>query len=164
MSRTHSPIAAWLGVVVVLAGLGATRSALAAAPAATRAADEAAIRGKDDTFEQAIAAKNVEQILALYADNAVLFAPKAPAAIGKHAIRDAFQGLMMAPGVKMTFKTTHIIVSRSGDLAMQRATFQLETTGKDGKASTETGQAVMVWRKQSDGTWKVIADTNADDK
>jgi ketosteroid isomerase-like protein len=47
---------------------------------------------------------------------------------------------------------------------MQRATFQIETTDKDGKPSTETGQGVVVWRKQSDGSWKIIADTNADDK
>ncbi len=110
------------------------------------------------------AAKDVEKILALYEDGAVLFAPKAPAAIGKDAIREAFKGLLMAPGVKMTFKTSGVDVSRSGDLAMQRASFQVETTDKDGKPSTETGQAVMVWRKQSDGSWKVIADTNADDK
>jgi uncharacterized protein (TIGR02246 family) len=136
----------------------------AATPADTRAADEAAIRAKDGTYEQGVAAKDLDKILALYTDDAVLFAPKAPAAIGKAAIRAGWQGLLGAPGVKMTFKSTSVDVGRSGDLAVQRATFQVETTDKDGKPNTETGQAVVVWSKQADGAWKVIADTNADDK
>jgi uncharacterized protein (TIGR02246 family) len=165
MLRIRSALFAWGGIVAVVAGAGCSnQSGVAATPADTRAADEAVIRDKDGTFEQGVATKDVEKILALYEDGAVLFAPKAPAVIGKDGIREAFKGLLMAPGLKMTFKSTSVDVSRSGDLAMQRATFQVETTDKDGKPSTETGQAVMVWRKQTDGSWKVIADTNADDK
>jgi uncharacterized protein (TIGR02246 family) len=165
MLRTRSSLFAWGGVLVVVAGAGCSnQSGVTTTPSDTRAADEAAIRDKDGTYEQGVAAKDVEKILALYEDGAVLFAPKAPAVIGKDAIREAFKGLLMAPGLKMRFKTTSVEVSRSGDLAMQRATFQVETTDKDGKPSTETGQAVMVWRKQPDSSWKVIADTNADDK
>ena len=130
----------------------------------TRAKDEAAIRATDGTWGRGVAAKNLDKILSLYEDGAVLFAPKAPAAIGKNAIRDGWQGLLMAPGVKMTFKSISVDVSRSGDLALQRGTFQINTTDKDGKVNTETGQAAVVWRKQSDGLWKIIADTNADDK
>jgi uncharacterized protein (TIGR02246 family) len=159
--RFHSSSFACVGVLVVAAGAGCSNQA---APADSRAADEAAIRAKDGTFEQGVAAKDVDKILDLYEDGAVLFAPKAPATIGKAGIRTAFQGLLGAPGVKMSFKTTSVDVGRSGDLAMQRATFQIETTDKDGKPSTETGQGVVVWRKQADGSWKIIADTNADDK
>lgn len=165
MLRSRSTVLVCAAALAGMAGVGCSnQTGVATTPPDTRAADEAAIRAKDGTFEQGVATKNVDTILALYEDGAVLFAPKAPAAIGKMAIHDAFQGLLGVPGVKMTFKSTSVDVSRSGDLAMQRATFQLETTGKDGKPSTETGQAVMVWRKQTDGSWKVIADTNADDK
>ena len=161
MMRSRSSWLACVGVLVAIAGVGCSNQTTAPD---TRAADEAAIRAKDGTFEQGVAAKDVDKILDLYEDGAVLFAPKAPATIGKPGIRTAFQGLLGAPGIKMVFKTTTIDVSRSGDLAMQRATFQIETTDKDGKPSTETGQGVVVWRKQSDGSWKIIADTNADDK
>ncbi len=165
MLRTRSSLIASAGVLLGAAGVGCSNQAgVATTPPDTRAADEAAIRAKDGTYEQGFAAKDLTNILALYEDGAVLFAPKAPAAIGKDAIGAAFKGLLAAPGLKMTFKSTSVDVSRSGDLAMQRATFQVETTDKDGKPNVETGQAVMVWRKQSDGSWKVIADTNADDK
>lgn len=161
MMRTRSSLFALGGVLVTVAGGGCSSQAT---PPDTRAADEAAIRAKDGTFEQGVAAKDVDKILDLYEDGAVLFAPKAPATIGKAGIRTAFQGLLGAPGIKMSFKTTSVEVSHSGDLAVQRATFQVETTDKDGKPSTETGQGVVVWKKQSDGSWKIIADTNADDK
>jgi uncharacterized protein (TIGR02246 family) len=162
MMRSRSSLFAWAGVLagVVFSG----QMAVAETPTGTRATDQAAIRATDGTWGEGVAAKDTTKILALYEDGAVLFAPKAPAANGKRAIREAFQGLLMAPGVKMTFKSTNVSVSRSRDLAVQRGTFQIETTGKDGKPSTESGQAVVVWRKQSDGSWKIIADTNADDK
>ena len=161
--RIRSSLFACTAVLFGLAGFG-TQLGMAATPSAGRAADEAAIRSMDGTFEQGIAQKDVEKILALYEDGAVLFAPKEPAAIGKAAIRRTFNGLISAPGVKMSFKSTRVRVARSGDLAVARGTYQVETTGKDGKPVADSGQSVVVWRKQSDGSWKIIADTNADDK
>ena len=166
MLRTRSSLFVCVSVLVALfSSVGCSnQTGVSTTAADTRAADEAAIRANDSTYEQGVAAKTADKILALYEDGAVLFAPKAPATIGKAAIREAWQGLLRVPGVKMTFKSTSVDVSRSGDLAMERGTFQVETTDKDGKPSTETGQAVIVWRKQADGSWKVMADTNADDK
>src|SRR5258708_9441031 len=145
MLRTRSSSFAWGGVLIAIAGVGCSNQTGVAPTPDTRTADEAAIRAKDGTFEQGIAAKNLDSILALYEDGAVLFAPKAPAAVGKPAIRDGFQGLLMAPGVKMTFKSTNVEVSRSGDLAMQRATFQVETAYKDANPSTDTMPRVDLW-------------------
>jgi ketosteroid isomerase-like protein len=51
----------------------------------------------------------------------------------------------------------------TGDEPMLRH-FQVVTTDKKGKQSAATGQLVIVWKKQTDGSWKVAADTNADDK
>ncbi len=130
----------------------------------TRAADEAAIRAATTAMEQGVSAKDLDKIVADYVDDAVLFAPKAPASVGKAAIHDAWQGLLMVPGLKMTIKVGNIDVSRSGDLAVERGSFAVDTTDKDGKANTENGQLVMVWKKQADGSWKIVADTNADDK
>lgn len=164
MMRSQSALSGRVCALVAVAGVGFSIQAGLAATPASRAADEAAIRATDGTWGRGVATKNLDRILALYEDGAVLFAPKAPAALGKSAIHDGWQGLLMAPGVIMTFKSISVAVSRSGDLALQRGTFQVQTTGKDGKVDTETGQAAVVWRKQPDGSWKIIADANADDK
>ena len=149
-------------VLTVAAG-GCSNPGAAAAPD-TRAADEAAIRAATTAMEQRVSAKDLDKIVGDYEDGAVLFAPKAPASVGKAAIQGGWQGLLTVPGLKMTLKISEVNVAHSGDLAVERGSFAVDTTDKDGKANTETGQLVIVWRKQADGSWKIVADTNADDK
>jgi len=135
-----------------------------ASPADTRAADEAAIRAATGALEQVVAAKDLDTAVSLYDEAASLFVPKAPAAIGKAAIRLAWQGLLAVPGVKLTSHITALDIARSGDLAVERGTFEVLATDPQGKPSTETGQLVLVWKKQADGRWRILADTNADDR
>ncbi len=135
-----------------------------AAPPDTRAADEAVIRAADADWSKAATAKDLDKVVSYYTDDAVLFAPKAPAFVGKDNIRKAWQGLLATPNMQMTITPLAVDVARSGDLAVERGSFQVASTDKKGKPTTESGQFVIVWKKQADGSWKVAADTNADDK
>lgn len=165
MSPARFSLFASVAAVLTVAAAGCSNSTGGAAAAPdTRAADEAAIRAATSAMEERVSAKDLDKIVGDYEDDAVLFAPKAPASVGKAAIHGAWQGLLGVPGLKMTLKITDVNVGRSGDLAVERGSFAVDTTDKDGKANTETGQLVMVWRKQTDGSWKIVADTNADDK
>jgi len=166
MSQARSvPCACAAASLFAFAAAGCSnQTGTSGASADTRAADEAAIRAATSTMDQSVEAKDLDRIVSLYQDDAVLFAPKAPAAVGKAAIHDAWQGLLGVPGLKMTLNITGIDVARSGDVALERGAFHVVTTDKDGKPNTETGQLVMAWKKQADGSWKVVADTNADDK
>lgn len=128
------------------------------------AAAKAAITAASDDWNQAIAAKDLDKCMSFYANGAVLFAPNAPAAVGNDAIRAAWKQLLSAPSVKLTFPATQIDVARSADLAVQRGPFQAVITDAKGKSTTENGRFVIVWQKQADGSWKVLADTNADVK
>ncbi len=165
MIRTHSLLLTISAAFVAcFAAACSSQPTQPAAPPDTRAADETAIRAASDVWNQAAAAKDLDKSVSVYTDDAVLFAPKAPAAMGKDAIRKGWQGLLAAPGLQLTVTTTGVDVARSGDLAVERGTFSVVTTDKKGKPNTETGQLVVVWKKQADGSWKVVADTNADDK
>ncbi len=128
------------------------------------AAAKAAINSATTEWSKDIAAKDIDKCVAMYEDDAVLFAPNAPAVIGKDAIRAAWKQLLAAPKIQITFPATTIDVARSADLAVQRGAFQAVTTDAKGKSSTENGRFVIVWQKQPDGSWKVLADTNADVK
>jgi hypothetical protein len=61
------------------------------APPDTRASDEATIRAADADFVKEAEAKDLEKIMSLYADDAVLLASGAPAATGKDNIRSSFR-------------------------------------------------------------------------
>ena len=127
----------------------------------TRAADEAAIRSADADFAKAAAAKDLDKCMSLYEDDAVLFTPGSPAVIGKDNIRNVIQRML---GMQLTINVASVDVARSGDLAMDRGTVQAAVTDKKGKATTQTSEYVLVWKKQADGTWKVAADTSANEK
>lgn len=129
----------------------------------TRAADEATIRTADADFAKAAAAKNLDKCMSLYEDDAVLFSPGSPAVIGKDNIRNVIQRMLAAP-MQLTIDVASVDVARSGDLAMDRGTVQSAVTDKKGKTTTQTSEYVLVWKKQADGTWRVAADTSANEK
>ena len=130
----------------------------------TRAADEAAIRAGDAQFVTAAETHDVDKAMALYADDAVFLGAGLPAAVGKDNVRKVIQGLLSAPGLKITVNTTSVMVARSGDLAMDQGTVDATGTGKDGKPVTNSSQYVLVWKKMPDGSWKIAADTSANAK
>ena len=130
----------------------------------TRAADEAAIRAGDADFVKAAEAKDLEKCMSLYADDAVFLASGTPAAVGKDNIRKDIQGLLAAPGLQFTVNIASVTVARSGDLAMDQGTVSQTYTDKKGKPVTGTSQYVLVWKKMPDGSWKIAADTSANQK
>jgi uncharacterized protein (TIGR02246 family) len=134
------------------------------APIDTRKADEAAIRAAGDALGQAFEAKDLEKSLSFYVDDPVLFVPKGPAVVGKDALRKAFQPFMTVPGLKASTSGVIIDVAQSGDLAFERGSFTNTITDAKGKTTAESGKLVLVWKKLADGSWKIAADTNADDQ
>jgi uncharacterized protein (TIGR02246 family) len=130
----------------------------------TRKAAEAAINAASDEFAKAGDAKDLDKVMTYYTDDAVLFVPSAPAAVGKDAVRKAWQGFLAGPSSKVEISGTIIDVAASGDLAFERGSFTITSTDAKGKTTSMTGKLVDVWKKQADGSWKMAADTNALDK
>jgi ketosteroid isomerase-like protein len=64
--------------------------------------------------------------------------------------------MMRTPGFDLTFAPEQIVVSSSGDMALDRGTYSL-TIAPDGTTQTDTGKYVVVWRK-IDHEWKAAAD------
>jgi len=126
----------------------------------TRAADEAAIRAADADFAKFAAAKDLDKCMSSYADDAVVFAAGAPAFVGKDNVRKFIQGMLAAPSMQVSFTDQKVEVARSGDLAVDSGAFQATVTDKKGKATTSNGRFLLVWKKQADGSWKIIADTS----
>lgn len=135
-----------------------------APPPDTRAADEAAIRANDADFVKAAQEKDLDKIVSLYLDDAVIFSAGAPAVIGKDNIRKFFEPITKGPATQFMFSDVKVDVARSGDIAEDRGSFQATGTNAKGKAVTQKGEYVLVWKKQADGSWKIAADTSANTK
>jgi uncharacterized protein (TIGR02246 family) len=132
-----------------------------AAPPDTHDADEAAIRSADADWAKAAMAKDIEKCMSVYLDNAVLLASGAPAAVGKDAIRKFTEQLVNTPRLQIKINVAGVDIARSGDMAMDRGTADSTFTDKKGKPVTSTSVYVLVWKKQTDGSWKIAADTSA---
>jgi uncharacterized protein (TIGR02246 family) len=129
-------------------------------PPDTRAADEKAIRDQETAAAQAWSAKDVDKVVALYADDATLMLPNAPGMTGKAAIGAAFKGAIGDPNFTLSIQNTSVEASKSGDLGFVRGTYAVQATDpKTKKATTEKGNYVIVYKKQADGSWKIVADT-----
>ena len=119
-------------------------------------AEEQAIRGQVDRWLQLVKAKDAAAIAELYAEDGAVMPPGAPIGKGRAAIQKTWASMMQTPGFDLTFVPEQIIVSSSGDMALDRGTYKL-AIAPGGKPQTDTGKYVVVWRKIG-GEWKAAAD------
>ena len=134
-----------------------------AAPAAATvaASDPAAFRAFADSakarYVDAALKGDVDALGRDFADDAVVFPPNAKALRGRAEIRKADSTTHSA--VKMTaFKLSMDDVIVSGDYAIETGTYDQTVQPKTGKAIHDVGKYIVVFKKQSDGSWKIIRD------
>ncbi len=95
--------------------------------------------------------------MSYYAEDAVEL-PNGEAAIkGKTNIAKTM-GFLDEKSNHLTWKPEGADVSSSGDLGYTYGTFEFSTVGKDGKPAVEHGKYTSIWKKQKDGSWKVVLD------
>lgn len=127
------------------------------APASvTSAADEEAIRHLVDRWHQLIDAKDAAAIAQLYTEDGAVMPPNSPIGKGRSAVEQTWTAMMQTPGFDLTIVPEQIIVSSSGDMALDRGTYRL-AVAPDGSELIDTGKYVVVWRKVG-GEWKAAAD------
>ena len=126
------------------------------AAATDTAAEEQAIRAQIDRWLELVKAKDAAGIAGLYAEDGAVMPPNAPIGKGRAAIEQTWAGMMQTPGFDLTFAPEQILVSSSGDMAIDRGTYRL-TVAPDGAAQSDVGKYVVAWRKVG-GEWKAAAD------
>ena len=119
-------------------------------------ADEQAIRGHVAHWLELVKAKDAAGIANLYAEDGAVMPPNAPIGKGRTAIQQTWASMMETPGFDLNIVPEQVLVASSGDMALDRGTYSLKLA-PGGKAQTDTGKYVVVWRK-IDGEWKAAAD------
>jgi ketosteroid isomerase-like protein len=129
---------------------------VAAAAADTTSAIEQAIRDLDDQWSKAAGAKDVDKTISFYSGDALVMPPNAPSATTKEAIRKIWKDLLTDANI--SWKTKKVEVAQSGDLAFSSGTYEVTLNDPTGTPVSDRGKYLEVWKKQSDGSWKCVAD------
>jgi len=119
---------------------------------------ERVLRDLDGQWSKAAAAKDLEQTVAYYSDDAVVLPPNAASAMTKEAIRNTWKDLLASPGLVITRKPTRVELAKSGDMAWLSGTYELTMNDAAGSPINDHGKYLEVWEKQPDGNWKCRAD------
>lgn len=120
--------------------------------------DENAIRQADLEWSKAASGKNMDKLVSFYADDGALYPPNAPISAGIPAIKVAWTGMMNLPGFQVNWVPSRVEAAKSGDLGWSTGTYTMTTTLPGTAGTNDHGKYVAVWKKQSDGNWKVEAD------
>lgn len=120
--------------------------------------DGAAIREADIAWSKAMTAKQLDATVSYYAEEGSIFPPNAPTSSGKNAIRTVWAQFFGMPGFSVTCHPTKVEVARSGDIGYTQGPYDLAFHDAEGNPVKDHGKYLAVWKKQSDGAWKVVAD------
>jgi ketosteroid isomerase-like protein len=119
---------------------------------------EQLLRDLDNKWAKAAATKDVEQTIAFYSDDAVVFPPNATSAATKEAIRNGWTEMFASSGFVISWQPTRVQVAKSGGMAWVSGAYELRMNDANGKPSNDRGKYLEVWEKQTDGNWKCTAD------
>ena len=119
---------------------------------------EQALRDLDAQWSKDAEAKDVDKTVSYYAESAVVMPPNASAAMTKEAIRSAWKEMLTTPGAAINWKATKVEVAKAADLAYVSGTYEETMTDASGSLVKDHGKYVEIFKKQADGTWKVVAD------
>jgi uncharacterized protein (TIGR02246 family) len=110
-----------------------------------------------DAFDKAWDTLDADKIVALFAEDATFLSENAPLLKGRKAIRESFNG---PKPEKLTFKRYKVEVRLEGDFAYEIVNQVVESKMKDQAPATILNRYIHVWKKQKDGSWKVLIDMN----
>jgi ketosteroid isomerase-like protein len=117
-----------------------------------------AIRVADEAWLKTYAAKDVEKAVAFCDEQGSMLWPNAPAATGKNAIAKLTASAFAIPDFKLVWHPDKLGVARSGELGYTSGTYLWSFKDASGKPVSDRGKYLTVWKKQADGSWKVLFD------
>ncbi len=159
MNRTLRPLflAAILSVSITFM-FWHGRSALAAP-----AADPAALVKVDQDFDAATAKLGQAGFASFISDDMTTIRENTDIVRGKPGFLEGWKKILTTPGVHLRWQPQLARISDDGTLGFTVGTYQT-TSQENGTPRQEgSGKYVTIWRKQPDGSWKVIFDSGVHD-
>lgn len=150
-----------LTVVAMLCGPSLLTSGVVCAQTPRYAAEAAAILKADADFAASVAERNRDRFLDFVADVTTFNGGTAAETHGRSAVWEDWKDFFDPGGPTLTWTPTGSSVIGAGDLGFTTGRSLFRAKGRDGTMTERSGEYLTVWRKQRDGSWKVIFDTGS---
>ena len=139
-------------IVVGLALVGCAPEAAPPPPA-----DPAVLMEADRAFAEAVARGGTDAWVSWFATDGAQIQPGSGEIMGHDAIRTLMAGLD-DPNFTLSWKPLRADIAAGGDLGWTTGSYVSEGVGPAGEARRGQGRYVTIWKKQADGSWKVVMD------
>jgi ketosteroid isomerase-like protein len=124
----------------------------------SRAEDERVIFGLEAEASKAIELKDLNHLISLYADDGALYYEDHPMVGGKDAVRQTWKAIFARPGFSMSARPREVEREISGDLGFAHGSYTMKMNDAAGRVIMDRGEYGVVYKRQPDGKWKIIAD------
>jgi uncharacterized protein (TIGR02246 family) len=125
----------------------------------SRAADVQAVKDMEAAWLKDTALKDPVKFAGYYADDALLLSPNQPLVAGRDKIQAGLTTLMADPNFALTFQSSHVEAAKGGDFVYTVGAYARTVSDpKTKQPVTDKGNYLTIWKKQSDGAWKVVTD------
>ena len=120
------------------------------------------VRNLKARFAKAVAEKDVKALVDCYETDGIVLAPDAPMVRGSSALGGLFQRDIIDAGVQaIEFDTTDLV--EDGSLVIEAGRNLVHVELPNGHSIANPGKYLVVYRRQADGTLKLVFDSFSSD-
>ena len=107
--------------------------------------DQTALRERTDAFVKAFNAKDVPQVLGIYAENSNFMPPNQPIIRGREALKTFYDEMFASGATNLKLDITE--VSGHGQLAYQSGTYEMDVKPATGASTHDRGKYLFIARR-----------------
>jgi uncharacterized protein (TIGR02246 family) len=120
-----------------------------------------AVRSRiEETNAQFMAAVNrgdTSTVASLYTEDAIVLPPNTETVRGRDGAKALFDGMIQQMGLPtLTLTTTE--VTEVGDTAYEVGSYTMKLQPAGAPVANDSGKYVVIWKRQTDGAWKLAVD------
>jgi uncharacterized protein (TIGR02246 family) len=120
-----------------------------------QANDEAAIRSVMSSYEGALKASDTTAIIPLYTEDGVFMPPFNQSAVGKAAVRKAYDAVFKALTLSVKFTIAELVVMTPDWAFVRTNSMGTNKINSTGAVSPEGNQELFIFNKGADGKWRI---------
>lgn len=136
----------------------AVREAAGAAPSRGPQVEEESLRQADAAFLKAVAERKADGCAGFFAADGILYDYGRPVAVGPQAVRAVVNAVFQGGVSSLAWEPVGVELSGDASLGMTYGWLETKGKGEDGEEKVSPGKYATIWRKQPDGSWKIVVD------